>query len=141
VEKLQNDRKKQTRKSLTRNEECWVLLGQRRGRVWRARCATYSEGDAATVEFDANAVLQREEKRGDVVGFLHTHPTTVARPSQRDLQTTRGWVGAFGKPLLCLIDGTDGLRGYRFDHDECMGIELMLIERFPRGQIVGVNHG
>lgn len=122
------------------NEACWVLIGRRRGRVWHARLATYSVGRPTTVEFDAASVLEREELRGDVVGFCHTHPSSPAIPSERDLKTMRAWVSAFGKPLLCLIDGIDGLRGYRFDHDECDGQPLLLVERFPRNVLIGVDH-
>jgi proteasome lid subunit RPN8/RPN11 len=47
--------------------------------------------------------MNREEKHGDVVGFLHTHPDGPAAPSKRDLRTMRAWWSAFGKPLLYLI--------------------------------------
>jgi hypothetical protein len=94
------------------------------------------------VEFDGPAVLAREERRHDVIGFLHTHPRFAASPSRRDVVTMQAWVSAFGKPLLCLIRGADGLKGYRFDDFESPGAPLLAVEEFPRGIIVGVDaHG
>lgn len=120
-------------------EDCWVLVGERRGRVWHARRTGRRRGRSAEVEFDAGWVLKREETRGDVVGFLHTHPNAKSRPSRRDAQTMRAWVSCFGQPLLCLIDGTDGLWGYRFDDEDSQGQPLMLVESFRRGIVIGVE--
>jgi proteasome lid subunit RPN8/RPN11 len=120
-------------------EQSWVLIGQHRGRVWHAKKIARAIGAPASVDFDGPGVLAREEARGDVVGFLHTHPTFAARPSERDVKTMRAWVSAFGKPLICLIDGTDGLHGYRFDDDESGGIRLETVEVFARGVVIGVD--
>jgi hypothetical protein len=120
-------------------ERCWVLVGQRRGRIWCGRRLRTSVGEPAHVEFDGPAVLDREERRRDVIGFLHTHPAYSAVPSQRDLHTMRAWATAFGKPLLCLIEGVDGLAGYRFDDDTSDGDRLPLVETFPRGVIIAVE--
>ena len=120
-------------------EHCWLLVGRRRGRIWYARTIGECVGAPDRVEFDGPAVLAREERRRDVVGFLHTHPSCAATPSRRDLDTMRAWVGAFGKPLLCLIKGRDGLAGYRFDDDESSGEPLLAVEVFPRGVVIGVD--
>jgi hypothetical protein len=120
-------------------EEAWTLVGRRRGRVWQARRIGRQRGAPEQVAFDGPAVLDREETRRDVVGFLHTHPACDAVPSSRDLATMRAWVSAFGKPLLCLIEGTDGLRGYRFDDDASSGTLLLAVELFPRGVVVAVD--
>ena len=120
-------------------EESWVLVGQRRGRIWLARRIWLSRGEPAEVAFDAAKVLAREERRGDVVGFFHTHPTFVAKPSKRDIATMRAWVSTFGKPLLCLIAGTDGLRGFRFDDDESHVQPVANVELFPRGAVVAID--
>jgi proteasome lid subunit RPN8/RPN11 len=92
------------------------------------------------VRFDGDRVLRREERRHDVVGFFHTHPGMVAVPSVRDLRTMRAWCSCFGKPLLCVIAGRDGVRGYRFDDDTSDGVELDAVELFPGGVIVGVEN-
>jgi hypothetical protein len=51
----------------------------------------------------------------------------------------RAWCRCFGKPLLCLIAGPDGLRGYRFDNDESAGELLAIAQEFPRGVVIGVD--
>ncbi|NOX54358.1 MAG: hypothetical protein GXP27_07920 [Planctomycetes bacterium] len=127
------------RPSGDQREWCWVLVGSRRGRVWYMRRLRRSVGRATNVEFDGLSVLEREERRGDVVGFFHTHPSSPAAPSQRDVDTMRAWVSAFGKPLLCVIEGVDGLAGYRFDDDRSKGVRLPLVEKFPRGVVIGVE--
>lgn len=121
------------------NEECWPLVGERRGRIWYARRWTKTVGRPIDVEFDAAAVIEREERRGDVVGFLHTHPNSPAAPSRRDLHTMRAWASCFGKPLLCVIDGTDGPAAWRFDDDESSGERLPAVEMFKRGVVIAVD--
>jgi proteasome lid subunit RPN8/RPN11 len=120
-------------------EECWPLVGERRGRVWYARKLRRTVGGPASVEFDGPAVLAREEKRRDIVGFLHTHPGFPAEPSLRDIATMQAWVSAFGKPLLCLIHGTDGLAGYLFESDDSRGERLVQVEAFARGTMVALS--
>jgi hypothetical protein len=120
-------------------EECWVLVGEHRGPIWYARRLDRSVGTPATVAFAGPAVLEREEHRHDVVGFWHTHPACSAVPSRRDVDTMRAWVSAFGKPLLCVIEGTDALAGYRFDDDESHGTPLLLVQAFRRGVVIAVD--
>lgn len=120
-------------------ERVWTLVGSRRGRIWCARRMKPRSGAPVRVEFDGLWALRREETRHDVVGFLHTHPGMPAYPSCRDLRTMRAWCSAFGKELLCLIAGCDGLRAYRFDNHESAGVELDLVEKFPRGLIVAMD--
>jgi proteasome lid subunit RPN8/RPN11 len=91
------------------------------------------------VRFDGLWVLHREERRQDVLGFFHTHPDGPPRPSSRDIRTMRAWVGAFGKPLVCLIASPAGIKGFRFDNDTSEGVELALVEVFPRGVVIGVE--
>ena len=74
-----------------------------------------------------------------MLGFFHTHPDGVPAPSRRDIRTMRAWCGAFGKSLLCVIACPEGLRGYRFDGDESVGVQLELVQLFPRGVMIGVD--
>jgi proteasome lid subunit RPN8/RPN11 len=120
-------------------EHCWTLVGQRRGRVWYARRVRRQAGERVAVRFDGGWVLRREERRCDVLGFLHTHPDGPARPSRRDVRTMRAWCSAFGKPLLCVIAHSLGVCGYRFEDDASDGVALPLIEVFPRGVIIAVE--
>jgi proteasome lid subunit RPN8/RPN11 len=122
-------------------ERCWTLVGQRRGRIWLARRVRPRTGERTRVDFDGLWVLQREEHRGDVVGFLHTHPDGPDSPSLRDVRTMRAWCGAFGKPLLCLIHSPAGVRGFSFASGDADAKELSLVELFPRGVVIGVEHG
>ena len=120
-------------------EQCWTLLGGHRGRIWLCRCVRRAGGQRTSVRFDGAWALEREEKRGDVVGFLHTHPDGPASPSTRDVRTMRAWCSAFGKPLLCLITYPEGMLGYRFDNDESAGEMLAIVETCSRGVVVGVD--
>jgi hypothetical protein len=118
------------------NEIGYVVLGQRRGRLWHGRLWRRATGGPAAVEVDWAAVLEREERRGDVLGFYHTHPGGGAAPSERDVRTMRAWVSCLGKPLLCLIASGQLLRGTLFANDEDPGTPLAEVQRFPRGVIV-----
>jgi proteasome lid subunit RPN8/RPN11 len=128
-----------TRVTLCPVERCWTLIGRRRGRVWYARRVRGRAGERAEVRFDGGWVLAREERRGDVLGFLHTHPDGPACPSRRDVRTMRAWCAAFGKPLLCVIADPTGVHGFRFDDDTSVGVELALVEVFPRGVVIVVE--
>jgi proteasome lid subunit RPN8/RPN11 len=70
---------------------------------------------------------------------LHTHPNGAAFPSRRDIDTMQAWVSAFGKPLLCVILGSDGLAGYRFVSDDGNGARVAKVQPFPRGIIIAVD--
>jgi proteasome lid subunit RPN8/RPN11 len=120
-------------------EECWPLVGECRGRLWHARKLRRTVGGPAHVEFDGPAVLAREEKRRDIVGFLHTHPGFRAKPSKRDIATMQAWVRAFGKPLLCLIQGTDGLAGYLFASDDSPPERLVQVKAVTRGKFIAIG--
>ena len=123
-------------------ENAWILVGSCQGWVLYSRRIQQSIGEPVSVELDGQRVLEREERYGDVVGFYHTHPHMSARPSQRDLNTMNAWVSSFGKALLCVIEGTDGVCGYRFDAQRSNGELIEQTELFPRGIVIGVDrHG
>jgi hypothetical protein len=52
----------------------------------------------------------------------------------------RAWCSSFGKSLLCIIASPEGIAGYRFDDDTSSGVALGLVEVFPRGVVIGVEH-
>lgn len=101
------------------NEQCWMLVGGINGDLWWGeKFGPQSEGTPASVAFDPDFVIKREEEHGDVVGFIHTHPSFTAHYSMRDDRTMKAWVLSLGKPLVCCIIGTDGLRAFWYNNDE-----------------------
>lgn len=117
-------------------ELCWTLVGVRQGRFWYARRVRGATGEPAQVVFDGLWALQREEQRGDVVGFYHTHPDGPCTPSRRDERTMHAWTSSFGKPLLCVIESPGDLVAYRFDPDHGPGCRLGACERLARGIVL-----
>ena len=77
-------------------ERAAVLLDSGRLVRWRT-------GSLAEVEADGAWAFRREERRGDVAGFFHSHPPGCPGLSSRDRRTMDAWVVAFGKPLLCAV--------------------------------------
>jgi proteasome lid subunit RPN8/RPN11 len=108
------------------NEQCWILLGGVQDRLWWGRVSKYSIGKPASVKFDSDFVMKREEEHGDIVGFIHTHPGMPAIPSSTDHATMHAWVCCFGKPLLCVIRGVDGLRAWCYYDDELPPFECVV---------------
>ena len=124
-------------------EQCWILVGRRLGPFWHARRTRRTSGDPASVSFQADWVLSREEVKGDVLGFYHTHPAAVPGPSQRDDHTMRAWVGSFGKPLLCLIEADRHVTAYLYSSDDVntAAVQLTACELFPRGVVIVYDEG
>ena len=122
-------------------EHSWVIVGTRQGRLWLGKRQERWTGEAHQVQFDAEWVQRRHLERDDVLGWYHTHPLgCAAYVSDRDLATMRAWFGCLGKPQLCLIKGSQGLRGWVFEHDESEGDPLRFVQLV--GNItVGVGYG
>lgn len=118
-------------------EQCWILQGDNKdGILWWAQPHNQTEGMPASVDFDPKYVLEQEEATGAIVGFLHTHPGMMAHYSGRDDRTMKAWVACFGKPLVCCIFGTDGLRAWWFVDDENDPIEMDV--QMVNGVIFGI---
>lgn len=123
------------------NEQSWVITGGRIGGLWAGWRRWPTEGTPTSVEFSAKRTLQRQRYNRDVVGWFHTHPGMLAIPSHTDVATMRAWSLSLGRPLLCVIKGTDGVRGYLFPDDESDGIEMLKVYELGWGVILGVEHG
>ena len=108
------------------NEHCWVLLGHSDGDLWHGNMHKMSVGMPCSVAFDPDYVLRREEEKGDVIGFYHTHPSFPAHPSCRDDRTMWAMVCSFGKPMVCLIKGVDGLHAWWYVDDESPAEEFQV---------------
>lgn len=98
-----------------KNETYLALTGGRLSYYWWGYGKWPSEGQPAEVSFDHKLVMENESK---IVGFYHTHPSFTATPSGTDIRTMGAWTVCFGRPLICLIDGIDGLKAYWFEDDE-----------------------
>jgi len=102
----------------TLNEVYLGLVGHVVGHYWYGVGQWPNEGSPGEVEFDHNAVMKRDEEHGDVVGFFHTHPMSLASPSMTDYATMGAWTVCFGKPLVCCIKGVNGHKAHWFIDDE-----------------------
>jgi proteasome lid subunit RPN8/RPN11 len=100
-----------------------------------------TSGEPSSVGFDANWVLRREESKGDVVGFFHTHPSGMPGPSERDNRTMQAWVGSFGKPLLCVIEADRRVVAYQYVNDAAEGVKVTACELLPRGIVIAYDAG
>ena len=118
-------------------EHCWILLGGEDRKLWWGHCHKMTKGQPCSVDFDANYVLKMEETKSNVIGFYHTHPGMLAVPSDRDHRTMRAWHNSFGKSLVCVIKGSDGLRAWWYDDDESNPLECQ-VKQFG-GLLVGTT--
>jgi hypothetical protein len=118
-------------------EESWVLVGEVQAGIWFGRLIGHQRGEAASVGFSWRRVLRREELRGDVVGFLHTHPSGLLAPSARDVRTMAAWCSCFGKPLLCAILAGQRLAGFLFNGERYRPVERIVRLSKPQA-LVGV---
>lgn len=122
----------------TKHEIAAILIGEYRNGIWHARLNWRTHGDVVSVEFDWKKVLDREEEKGDVVGFFHTHPDGFSSFSSRDVRTMQSWCNCFGKPLLCLIECESITRAWVFNADSDP-VELRSLTRFRNNWLVAVE--
>ncbi|GAH74745.1 unnamed protein product [marine sediment metagenome] len=95
-----------------KKEICYIMLGKQGAYFNRGRLVKKVTGKPALVKFDGQWVLEREEKKGDILGFWHTHPNGTLEPSKRDLKTMQAWISCFGKPLFCVIQNASHKTAY-----------------------------
>ena len=120
-------------------EVAYILIGETSGGIWHARMQWRTSGEPASVDFEWQKVLTREEERGDVVGFFHTHPHGLKSPSARDDRTMNSWSTCFGKPLLCLIDDGDGINGWVYDADKETEKKIAEVQKFRNNWLVVIE--
>jgi len=111
-------------------ESAYLLTGKRAGRTWPCRLNFLNRGSAVRVEFDWTVVMEREDAKGDVLGFYHTHPRGHTRPSRRDIRTMQAWCDCLGKPLLCILGIPEAdnfeIFGYLFRNHRSRGRKIRL---------------
>lgn len=112
-------RREKKERKMKDNEVYHGMVGMIVGRYWFARSlGDDAEGNPGQVGFNWKKIDDRETSHGDIVGFYHTHPHCAGQPSFTDYKTMGTWTVSFGRPLLCLIEGTDGLNANWFKDDE-----------------------
>lgn len=89
----------------------FVLLGERKGKDLWGILDPQMVGNEDMVCLDHARILAREENRRDVLGFFFTKPKGTSTLSDQEFKTMESWVFSLGKPLLCLIQGIDGISG------------------------------
>ncbi len=118
-------------------DRCWTLVGTCENGTWHAKTHRRISGKPSSVEADWEWTLRREEKRGDVIGFAHTHPSGAGiTPSERDIRTLRAWRIALGKPLLMLIQDGILIAGYVLHSDDDELKSIMSVTRAEQGTLI-----
>jgi proteasome lid subunit RPN8/RPN11 len=123
----------------TKVEISYVLIGQYVDGLWHARMNWRSTGSAVDVAFDWSQVMTREEQKGDVVGFYHTHPLGMLSPSSRDDKTMLAWSNCFGKPLLCVISDGVETRAWSYDYKKERGTSVAKVVKLRGDWIVACD--
>lgn len=95
------------------NEEYLAIFGFKIGDFFIGRGYFPQEGQPTQVFFDFNKVINKEKSSGGLIGFYHTHPNMDNHYSFTDKVTMEGWVDMMGRPLVCLIEGQNGLAFYQ----------------------------
>ena len=123
-------------------EEAGLLFGKKAGKTWTCHLQHLSQGSAVSVEFDWKIVFEHETRNSNVLGFFHTHPLGLIKPSRRDIRTMRAWCDCLGKPLLCAIGGLgstgDEVVCYVFRNYRSRGRRLTVYRFDPDGFEIGV---
>jgi hypothetical protein len=100
------------------HETCYVLVGKLESKPTKLKKRFKTSGGFASVQSDWTWVYAREDRRGDIAGFYHTHPPgSTAHPSATDCATMEAWASSLGKPLYCVIECGTKLAAYLFDSD------------------------
>lgn len=129
--------RKRASRSDERLEVANVLLGEFIDGIWHARMVWRTRGTEVSVNFDGKRVLEREESKGDVIGFYHTHPEGFLGPSTRDDRTMDAWCFCFGKPILCVIETSLGPNGWIYEYG-AKPRKVSRVQRFKSGILVAV---
>tara|TARA_Y100000310_G_scaffold339672_2_gene433054 strand:+ start:842 stop:1246 length:405 start_codon:yes stop_codon:yes gene_type:complete len=116
-------------------EECFILEGTRNRFIWQARPTRFStDNTLASVKFNYDYALKNRHR---IVGWLHNHPNMPASPSSTDRTTMHAWFFTLGKPLVCCIYGSDGLKAHWYMDDENSPVEKRVM--YFNGRLFGLT--
>jgi proteasome lid subunit RPN8/RPN11 len=99
------------------NEACGLLVGADQHIERAVPTANVAPDPAQHFEIDPTALIaaHRAAREGEglrVIGYFHSHPNGLARPSATDLQSAardgRVWVIVASDAITCWTDGPDG---------------------------------
>ena len=103
---------------MTDIERCWLLSGKVFDilgfQITYSTPIYLGSGEPDKVRFDAESIIEEDDKNNNIIGWLHTHPSFYADPTGRDYDTMQAWVACLGKPLFCAIKGIDGTKFWLF---------------------------
>lgn len=98
-------------------EACGLLLGGGMRIDCAVPTANVAPDPALHFEIDPAALIAahrtaRDGSGPDIVGYFHSHPNSLARPSDTDAQSAardgRVWVIVADEAITCWTDGPDG---------------------------------
>lgn len=120
------------------NEVYNAIFGYNIGSYYAGVGLFHKEGSPARVNFNFDEIAAIDNVTKNFLGFYHTHPNFSAAPSILDIETMEAWTASFGRDLLCLIKGVNGLRGYLVDVD---GNWYLLNRTYKKGRFfLGTKH-
>lgn len=73
---------------------------------------------AVSLEGFSTQIYEREEKFGDFVGFIHSHPPGCEYISEQDLSAAQGYSFEMGKRILMIIETPSGWHQAWYVNDE-----------------------
>jgi len=85
---------------------------------WEAQLdfSYFERGTSSNVWFN-NHIDEFINRKDELAGFFHTHPSGMSHYSQTDFDTMQIWCDMLGKDLLCLI-GCPEIHGWWFSKSQ-----------------------
>jgi len=102
-----------------KSERSWALVRLFSCGLFDICIAKYPTiGEPHEVRLAWDKVLDREETKGDIVGFYHTHPNSSGNfYSEKDRVTMTDWCSCFGKLLYCVIKSKTATKTFHFNKE------------------------
>ena len=117
-------------------EQCWILVGARRGRIWLAQCINHRRGEPSSVRDrrpERPGSRGTERRRPRVLPYAPERTAPAQHPRRPDHASLV--LGLRQAPPVCDPQSQRELASFRFDVDASRGIPLAEVQLFPRGAI------